>query len=124
MAAKKFELFMCYLGNGCTVCNKAVMEDGDYKRVCHISNAGNITWYVPIDYVPGPALLEIEHTADCHRANFKLAMDREQVYNPGELYSRMLDVLTCAEMVEHIGKKIKGLEANIDELRPIYLNRM
>ena len=124
MAAKKFELFMGYLGNGCTVCNKAVMEDGDYKRVCHISNAGNITWYVPINYVPGDALMDIENIADRLKANFKLATEREQVYNPAELYSRMLDALTCEELLEHTGKKLKGLDANINDLRPLYLKRM
>lgn len=36
----KFELFMCCLGNGVTVCNKAVMEYGDYKHIAHISDSG------------------------------------------------------------------------------------
>lgn len=31
---KKFELFMCCLGNGTTICNKAVEEYGDYKNNC------------------------------------------------------------------------------------------
>lgn len=31
MAAQKFELFMGCMGNGTTVCNKAVYEHGDYK---------------------------------------------------------------------------------------------
>ena len=43
---KKFDLFMGCLGNGLTVCNKAVMENGDYKMVAHISPAGNIKFYV------------------------------------------------------------------------------
>lgn len=29
---RKFELFYGYLGNGTTVCNKAVEENGDYKK--------------------------------------------------------------------------------------------
>lgn len=33
---RKFELFMGCFGNGITVCNKAVMEHGDYKRIAHI----------------------------------------------------------------------------------------
>ena len=61
---KKFELFMGCLGNGVTVCNKAVEQHGDYKKVCHISEHGKITWYVNIDYVPGNDLLKIEHQAD------------------------------------------------------------
>ena len=46
MAAQNFKLFLGCLGNGVTVCNSAVMEDGDFKMVAHISNEGKITWYV------------------------------------------------------------------------------
>ena len=38
MAARNFKLFLGCLGNGVTVCNSAVMEDGDFKMVAHISN--------------------------------------------------------------------------------------
>lgn len=62
---KRFELFMCCMGNGITVCNKAVQEYGDYKVIAHIANCGKIKWYVdPAKYVPGPALLKIEHAAN------------------------------------------------------------
>lgn len=61
---KKFELFMCCLGNGITVCNKAVVENGDYKVIAHIAECGKITWYVPISYVPGSDLMKIEHCAN------------------------------------------------------------
>lgn len=40
---KRFELFMGCLGNGITVCNKAVMEGGDFKKVAHISPEGEVT---------------------------------------------------------------------------------
>lgn len=43
---KNFDLFLGCLGNGITVCNKAVSEHGDYKRVAHISPAGNVRLYV------------------------------------------------------------------------------
>lgn len=62
---KKFELFLGCLGNGITVCNKAVQENGDYKKIAHIRETGKIKWYVdPGSYVPGDALLKIEHTAN------------------------------------------------------------
>lgn len=62
---KKFELFMGCLGNGITVCNKAVVENGDYKIIAHIRETGKIKWYVnPGSYVPGNDLLKIEHTAN------------------------------------------------------------
>ena len=53
MAAKNFELFLGCLGNGVTVCNSAVMENGDFKMVAHISVEGKITWY------PAPAALPL-----------------------------------------------------------------
>ena len=56
MAAQNFKLFLGCLGNGVTVCNSAVMEDGDFKMVAHISNEGKITWYVGEDYPPADAL--------------------------------------------------------------------
>lgn len=68
---KNFELFMGCLGNGLTVCNKAVMENGDYKYIAHIANSGKITWYVDPSKIPGDALLRIEHNADAMRANFE-----------------------------------------------------
>ena len=52
MAAQNFKLFLGCLGNGVTVCNSAVMENGDFKMVAHISNEGKITWYVGEDYPP------------------------------------------------------------------------
>lgn len=62
---KKFELFMGCLGNGITVCNKAVQEHGDYKVIAHIVECGKITWYVnPMGDVPSDALLKIENAAN------------------------------------------------------------
>ena len=37
---KNFELFMGYLGNGLTVCNKAVEEHGDYKKSAIFNHMG------------------------------------------------------------------------------------
>lgn len=42
MATNKLELFMGCFGNGITVCNKAVMEYGDYKKIAHIEQNGKI----------------------------------------------------------------------------------
>lgn len=53
------------LGNGITVCNKAIEENGDYKTIAHIADCGKITWYVnPASYVPGAELQKIEHAAN------------------------------------------------------------
>lgn len=61
---------MGYLGNGLTVANSAKKVNGDNKHIAHISNGGNITWYVKPESIPGQALLRIEHESDTMRANF------------------------------------------------------
>lgn len=67
MKAKKFDLFIGYLGNGATVCNSAVYENGDYKYIAHISPAGNIKLYVTADYIPPEDMQRIEETAERHK---------------------------------------------------------
>lgn len=54
MATKKFELVGGCLGNGTTLYNKAVEENGDYKTIGHISNGGRVTFYIdnPETYIP------------------------------------------------------------------------
>lgn len=119
-----FELFMCCMGNGLTVCNKAVMEHGDYKQIAHISPAGNIKWYVPCGYVPGPDLLRIEHTADTMYHNFKLALERDLSADKARTYFRMLDALNTPEMVEFINTmQGKPEEEKVEKLKMLYLAR-
>ena len=61
MAAKNFQLFGGYLGNGLTLCNKAVEENGDYKTIGHISEAGRVKFYIenPGEYIPDDAMKTI-----------------------------------------------------------------
>lgn len=73
---KKFELFMCCLGNGVTVCNSAVYENGDFKRVAHIARCGKITWYVnPESYIPADDLEKINHCAVKQREKWESWLD-------------------------------------------------
>ena len=62
---------MCCLGNGTTICNKAVKEYGDYKIIAHIADCGKITWYVKPGYVPEADLAKIKHAADVDRVNWE-----------------------------------------------------
>ena len=119
-----FELFMCCLGNGLTVCNKAVEEHGDYKQIAHISPAGNIKWYIPVSSVPGPALLRIEHTADAMYHNFKSSLERDLSANKARTYFRMLDALNTPEMVEFINTtQGEPEEEKVEKLKMLYLAR-
>ena len=84
-----FELFIGYLGNGATVCNKAVQENGNYKTVAHISTAGNIKLYVKDDYIPQDSMKKIKTTAQSHREQTIKRLDRELSTDYG--YGRILD---------------------------------
>lgn len=119
---KPFELFMGRLGNGLTVCNKAVMEHNDYKQIAHISPVGNIKWYVPVSYVPGPELLRIEHTADAMYHNFKSALERDLSTNKARTYFRMLNALSVSEMVTFINTtQGEPEDSKVEKLKALYL---
>lgn len=122
MKSNKFELFMCCLGNGTTVCNKAVEEHGDYKRIAHISPAGNITWYVKPESIPGDALLKIERIAEGYEERARTDLDRSFSVNPAGTYYRMLDRLTVSQLVDFT-KQFHGepLEVKYTNLIPLYL---
>lgn len=102
MRAQKFELFMGCLGNGITVCNKAVEEYGDYKRVAHISDEGSIKWYVADDYCPPEARERIEAAAAQQKAKYDAWWNSLPEM---KRYEIELDRMTPAELVEHIRKK-------------------
>lgn len=121
---EKFELFMGSLGNGLTVCNKAVMEHGDYKQIAHISPAGNIKWYIPIKSVPGDALLRIEHTADAMCHNFKSALERDLSADKARTYFRMLNALSVSELLTFMNTtKEEPEDSKVEKLKALYLAR-
>lgn len=101
-AAKKFELFMGCLGNGITVCNKAVMEGGDFKKVAHISPEGEVTWCVEPGYAPREAVERIRREADLQRNKYEVWW---QSLSPEKRYELELEKMSPAELVEHIRKK-------------------
>ena len=68
---RPFKLFMGCLGNGTTVCNSAVMENGDYKTIAHISSAGNITFYVDESYIPAEDMTKIRNISKSDSEKFR-----------------------------------------------------
>ena len=88
MAARKIDLMFGCLGNGVTVCNKAVMEHGDYKNVAHISVYGKITFYVPLDYLPEEEMSKIQTMADNEAKENKAKFEALPMYRQ---YATMLD---------------------------------
>lgn len=115
---KKFELFMCCLGNGTTVCNKAVEENGDYKIIAHIADCGKISWYVKSGYVPGADLLKIEHAADTNRANWENWLHSMP---ESKRYQYLLDNVPWADVSRIMGSDAE-LWQKCNELEQAYYN--
>jgi len=111
--AKKFDLFMGYLGNGLTVCNRAVMENNDYKMVAHISPAGNIKLYVAENYIPADDMARIKSAADKMREEYKRQFE---MYSEIEQYSRILDILPFTELCAALKDK-RPIAEKLPELR-------
>ena len=57
-----YDIGMGYLGNGLTVWNRAVEEHGDYQTIAHISNEGEIKYYV--EGLPDDVVSRIEQVAE------------------------------------------------------------
>lgn len=101
MAAQNFKLFLGCLGNGVTVCNSAVMEDGDFKMVAHISNEGKITWYVGEDYPPADALASIRACAEQERVKYETWLNG---LSPAARREYQLERLPPPEFLEELRK--------------------
>lgn len=121
MQAKKFELFMGHLGNGTTICNKAVMEHGDYKTIVHISPAGNIKLYVNPDYIPLDDMKRIESAAEHNRSEFLRRLNLEVKANPNAAYLKMLDALPIDVFLSYIENKEGTKEERNRKLINLYL---
>lgn len=93
--------FLGCLGNGVTVCNSAVMENGDFKMVAHISNEGKITWYVGEDYPPADALASIRACAEQERAKYETWLNG---LSPAARREYQLERLPPPEFLEELRK--------------------
>lgn len=91
MTAKNFELFMCCMGNGTTVCNKAVTEHGDYKQVAHISEHGHVEFFVPKNYIP---IADLDHIICCAEADRRKFMERWNQKDYIQKWSYMMNLST------------------------------
>lgn len=90
MKAKNFELFMCCMGNGISVLNSAVTEYGDYKYIAHISETGNIKYYVADDYIPEESKKKIENAAENQRQEWE------------NFFSNLPDIKQYNYILEHL----------------------
>lgn len=113
---KKFELFMCCLGNGTTVCNKAVVENGDYKMIAHISEGGNIRLYVAESYIPYTEMEKIKAMANRDKAEF---MKRFENISEVEQYGKILDRVPNQKFMEFVSDK-RLLQDKLPAMREYY----
>lgn len=110
MAARKFELWLGYLGNGVTVCNQAVLENNDYKHIAHISNNGILKLYVKEDYIPKRDMKRIRQTAENMKVKFLITWNK---YTDSYKYMYLLDntpALFDGIQGETLAEKVKYLE--------------
>lgn len=91
MSAKKFELFMCRMGNGTTVSNKAVTEHGDYQQIAHISEHGVIKFYVPKNYIP---IAELDKILSCAESDKRKYLEEWNKKDYLQKWSYMMDIPT------------------------------
>lgn len=121
--AKNFELFGGCLGNGTTVCNKAVEENGDYKIIAHISNGGKISWRIknPESYVPAEDMKTINEWADTAREKFMAAWN---CLPDLKKYEKMLDTIGHLSLLNHpLKERLKActdLHEKVELLETIY----
>ena len=118
MKATKFELFMGCLGNGITVCNKAVEEYGDYKIIAHIGNNGKIKWYVSEDYTPEEDKKRVEHVAQEQRKKYLLwwnSLSNEQKYE------KLLNMISHSDFMELVRDKESTIEQKVAKLEGEYI---
>ncbi|MEE1434901.1 MAG: hypothetical protein U0K34_12785 [Ruminococcus sp.] len=118
MSKRNFELFMCCLGNGITVCNKAVMEHNDYKQIAHISVNGIIKLYVSTDYIPCEDMKRIEQAAKQQREEFLIFWNK---YTVEEKYYKLLDMCNTADFID-ICKDKSSITEKVKKLESKYLN--
>lgn len=113
---KKFELFFGCLGNGTTVCNKAVTENGDYKTVAHISEGGNIRLYVAESYIPADAMEKIKVIASRDKVEF---MKRFENLPEIEQYGKILNRVQHQKFMEFVEDK-RPLAEKLPAMREYY----
>lgn len=116
---RKFELFMGRLGNGVMVCNSAAQDRGDYKRIAHIAECGEIKWYTDPHTVPSDSMERIERTASEARAAWEKHLSS---IGEGRVYGYLLERVPHADFM-HVVRDMKGtgMAKQIEYLKSAYI---
>ena len=117
MKAKKFKLFLGCLGNGITVCNKAVEGNGDYKKIAHISDRGNIKFYVSEDYIPKKDMQKIRSEAEQQKNKF---LEYWNSLPQSKQYTEILNNVSLNDFVTLVNGK-SSIAEKILKMFPIFM---
>lgn len=117
---EKFEVFYGCLGSITMVCNKAVMENGDYKRIAYISEGGNIRLCVAESYIPADAMKNIKAMAKRDAAKFQKRFENLSLI---EQYGKIIDRVPHEKFMEYVGDK-RPLEKKLPAMREYYYTIM
>lgn len=114
---KNFKLWMGCLGNGITVCNSAVENNGEYKHIAHISDNGKIKLYVSKSYIPIEDMRRIEQVAADQREIFLTEWNKQSDIRK---YEKLLDMCSYSDFIDFmeiaynkemtLAEKVKRLE--------------
>lgn len=116
----EFELFMGCLGNGVTVCNKAVCKNGDYEMAAHISDAGNIKLYIKESNIPAEDIRKIKNVAERQRMDF---IKHFESMSELQQYRVILDNIPLNKLTELIKSKDE-LKEKIEEIKEYFYSIM
>ena len=115
-----FKLWFGCLGNGVTVCNSVVQNNGEFKHIAHISPEGKIKLYVSENYIPNDAMQKIEAMAISEKEKFLEYWDK---LTDIQKFEKLLD-----DYVEHSVfmeicsiKKEYTLKEKVEKLEKIYI---
>lgn len=112
----KFELFAGCLGNGITLCNKAVIADGDYKVIGHISEGGNLKLYVKQNSIPAKDMETINQMVQENKNKFRTYFESQ---SETRQYATILNSMPLGELVDNHKDK-RPLSEKLPELREKY----
>lgn len=111
-------LFMGYFGNGCLCSDKDVIENGDYKKIAHISIGGNIQWYIAKNKLPANIVQRIEEVARATKVQYQQQfMSRDTYWQ----YEQILNSLSASELLEW-QKDTRPFAVRIVDLRQFYFD--
>ena len=93
---ENFKLWMGCLGNGITVCNSAVENNGEYEHIAHISDNGKITLYVSKSYIPVEDMQRIEQAAAEQRKTFLNEWNKQ---SDRRKFEKLLDMCSMSDLI-------------------------